>query len=176
MGSRPVAWPLSLATKRCRMPKNTYSGSHPATFAQGLPKKTSFPWDTHLPSRVPTWSLYNTHGGRAPSLGPCLWQRSAAGCPKNTYSGSHPATFAQGLPKKRVFPGTLGESGRVGPRIGVFGHPAALRCQRQGPSDGARPHGCCRGTMWVPCWVGGYPGKTRFLGRLWVQVLGGGVL
>ena len=61
---------------------------------------------------------------------------------------------------------TLGESGRVGPRIGVFGHPAALRCQRQGPSDGARPHGCCRGTMWVPYWVGGYPGKTRFLGRL----------
>ena len=55
----------------------------------------------------------------------------------------------------------------------VFGHPAALRCQRQGPSDGARPHGCCRGTMWVPCRVGGYPGKTRFLGRLWVQVLGG---
>ena len=71
---------------------------------------------------------------------------------------------------------TLGESGRVGPRIGVFGHPAALRCQRQGPSDGARPHGCCRGTMWVPCRVGGYAGKTRFLGRLWVQVLGGGVV
>ena len=30
--------------------------------------------------------------------------------------------------------------------------------------------------MWVPCRVGGYPGKTRFLGRLWVQVLGGGVV
>ena len=29
--------------------------------------------------------------------------------------------------------------------------------------------------MWVPCRVGGYPGKTRFLGRLWVQVGGGGV-
>ena len=62
------------------------------------------------------------------------------------------------------------------PEICVFGHPAALRCQRQGPSDGVRPHGCCRGTMWVPCRVGGYPGKTRFLGRLWVQVLGGGVV
>ena len=28
--------------------------------------------------------------------------------------------------------------------------------------------------MLVPCRVGGYPGKTRFLGRLWVQVGGGG--
>ena len=27
--------------------------------------------------------------------------------------------------------------------------------------------------MWVPCRVGGYPGKTRFLGRLWVQESGG---
>ena len=63
--------------------------------------------------------------------------------------------------KTRFFRETLGESGRVGPRIGVFGHPAVF-CQRQGPSDGARPHGCCRGTMWVPCRVGGYAGKTRF--------------
>ena len=33
--------------------------------------------------------------------------------------------------------------------------------------------------MWVPCRVGGYPGKTRFLGRLWgtrVGWGGGGVL
>ena len=86
--------------------------------------------------------------------------------------GTRPAWW---VPRENsFFRETLGESGRVGPRIGVFGHPAALRCQRQGPSDGARPHGCCRGTMWVPCWVGGYPGKTRFLGRLWVQVCGGG--
>ena len=82
--------------------------------------------------------------------------------------GTRPAWW---VPRENsFFRETLGESGRVGPRIGVFGHPAALRCQRQGPSDGARPHGCCRGTMWVPCRVGGYPGKTRFLGRLWVQV------
>ena len=77
-----------------------------------------------------------------------------------------------GTQGKLVFRETLGKSGPVGPRIGFLGHPAALRCQRQGPSDGVRPHGCCRGTMWVPCRVGGYPGKTRFLGRLWVQVLG----
>ena len=88
-----------------------------------------------------------------------------------------PCGYPWWVPRENsFFRETLGESGRVGPRIGVFGHPAALRCQRQGPSDGARPHGCCRGTMWVPCWVGGYPGKTRFLGRLWVQVLGGGVV
>ena len=43
MGLHPCAWPLSLATKRCRMPKNTYSGSHRRTFAQGLPKKRVFP-------------------------------------------------------------------------------------------------------------------------------------
>ena len=67
-----------------------------------------------------------------------------------------------GYSTRLVFRESLGESGRVGPRIGVFGHPAALRCQRQGPSDGARPHGCCRGTMWVPCWVGGYPRENSF--------------
>ena len=73
--------------------------------------------------------------------------------------GTRPAWW---VPRENsFFRETLGESGRVGPRIGVFGHPAALRCQRQGPSDGVRPHGCCRGTMWVPCRVGGYPGKTR---------------
>ena len=84
------------------------------------------------------------------------------------------STRLVGTQGNSFFRETLGESGRVGPRIGVFGHPAALRCQRQGPSDGVRPHGCCRGTMWVPCRVGGYTGKTRFLGRLWVQVWGGG--
>ena len=67
-----------------------------------------------------------------------------------------------GYPGKLVFRETLGKSVPVGPKIGVFGHPAALRCQRQGPSEGVRPNGCCRGTMWVPCSVGGYPGKTRF--------------
>ena len=36
---------------------------------------------------------------------------------------------------------------------------------------GATPWGC-RGVMWAPCRVGGYPGKTRFLGRLWVQESG----
>ena len=71
MGSRPVAWPLSLATKRCRMPKNTYSGSHPATFAQGLPKKTSFPW-------VPTRRVEYPHGLSIIPMGshPYAWPRS----------------------------------------------------------------------------------------------------
>ena len=71
MGSDPVAWPLSLATKRCRMPKNTYSGSHPATFAQGLPKNEFF-LGTHQAGRVPTWSLYNTHGVAPLRLAPFL--------------------------------------------------------------------------------------------------------
>ena len=86
MGSRPVAWPLSLATKRCRMPKNTYSGSHPATFAQGLPKKRVFPG--YPPTQQGTHMVPLQHPwGRAPSLGPCLWQRSAAGCPKTPILG-----------------------------------------------------------------------------------------
>ena len=71
MGSHPCAWPLSLATKRCRMPKNTYSGSHRATFAQGLPKN-EFSLGTHLAVRVPTWSLYNTHGVAPLRLAPFL--------------------------------------------------------------------------------------------------------
>ena len=109
--------------------------------------KNEFSLGTHQAGRVPTWSLYNTHGvaplrlapflgytgvipmlirshntpppntcthslpkkrvfpgypptlqgthmvplqhpwGRAPSLGPCLWQRSAAGCPKTPILG-----------------------------------------------------------------------------------------
>ena len=67
---------------------------------------------------------------------------------------------------------TLGESGRVGPRIGVFGHPGSASLPETGAKRRARPHGCCRGTMWVPYWVGGYPGKTRFLGRPWAKVAG----
>ena len=46
----------------------------------------------------------------------------------------------------------------------------------RGQATGVRPHGCCRGTMWVPLQGRWYPGKTRFLGRLWVQVLGGVVV
>ena len=110
--------------------------------------KNEFSLGTHLAGRVPTWSLYNTHGvaplrlapflgytgvipmlirshntppppntcthslpkkrvfpgypptlqgthmvplqhpwGRTPSLGPCRWQRSAAGCPKTLILG-----------------------------------------------------------------------------------------
>ena len=30
--------------------------------------------------------------------------------------------------------------------------------------------------MWVPCRVGGYPGKTRFLEKTWVQESGGGAV
>ena len=71
MGSHPCAWPLSLATKRCRMPQNTYSGSHRRTFAQGLPKKRVFPWyppggsSTHMVPLQYPW-------GRTPVLGPVL--------------------------------------------------------------------------------------------------------
>ena len=74
--------------------------------------------------------------------------------------GTRPARW---VPRENsFFRETLGESAPVGPRIGVFGGPAALRCQRLGQSSGTRPLGCCRGAMWVPCWVGGYPGKNRF--------------
>ena len=71
MGSHPCAWPLSLATKRCRMPRNTFSGSHWGTFAQGLPKN-GFSLGTHQAGRVPTWSLYNTHGVAPLCLAPFL--------------------------------------------------------------------------------------------------------
>ena len=86
--------------------------------------------------------------------------------------GTRPARW---VPRENsFFRETLGESAPVGPRIGVFGGPLALRCQRLGQSSGMRPLGYCRGAMWVPCWVGGYHGKTRFLGRLWVQESWGG--
>ena len=61
------------------------------------------------------------------------------------------STRLVGTQGKTRFPReTLGEKGRVGPRIGVFGHPAALRCQRQGQATGRDPMGVVEG----PC---GYP-------------------
>ena len=61
LGRTPVLrlslWQRSDATH----PQNTYSGSHRDTFAQGLPKN-DFSLGTHQTGRVPTWSLYNTHG------------------------------------------------------------------------------------------------------------------
>ena len=106
-------------------PKNIYFGSHRDTFAQRLPKKTSFPWiptrqvgyphgpsiihmgsqsllptvalknefsqDTHLPCRVSKWSSISPIW-----LHPCAWPQSLSTKPKNTYSWSHRDTFAQG--------------------------------------------------------------------------------
>ena len=43
--------------------------------------------------------------GRAPSLGPCLWQRSAAGCPKTPILGPTRPLSPKVSLKKRVFPG-----------------------------------------------------------------------
>ena len=51
------------------------------------------------------------------------------------------STRLVGTQGKLVFRETLGESAPVVPRIGVFWHPAALRCQRQGPSTGVPLHG-----------------------------------
>ena len=62
--------------------------------------------------------------------------------------GTHPAWW---VPRENsFFRETLGESVPVGPKIGVFGHPAALHCQRQGPSAGVNPMGIVKGP-------GGYP-------------------
>ena len=102
MGSHPCAWPLSLATKRCRMPKNTYSGSHRDTFAQGLPKN-EFSLGTHQAGRVPTWSLYNTHGVAPLRLAPFLGYTGVI--PMLIHSQNTPVTCTHSLPKKRVFPG-----------------------------------------------------------------------
>ena len=59
----------------------------PPTLVPTVSLKNEFSQDTHLPSRVPTWSPLQHPWGRAPSLGPCLWQRSAAGCPKTPILG-----------------------------------------------------------------------------------------
>ena len=57
-----------------------------------------------------------------------------------------------GTQGKLVFRETLGKSGPVGPRIGVFGHPAALRCQSQGPSAGMQPHEYPHGPSIIRMW------------------------
>ena len=89
--------------------------------------------------------------------------------------GTRPAWW---VPRENsFFRETLGESAPAGPRIGVFGHPAALRCQRQGPSTGVRPHGCCRGDH-----VGTLQGRwvswenSFFRETVGTRVGGGGVL
>ena len=44
----------------------------------------------------------------------------------------------------------------------------------RGQATGCDPHGCCRGTMWVPCRVGGYPGKNSFFRETVGTSVGGG--
>ena len=44
----------------------------------------------------------------------------------------------------------------------------------RGQAQGCDPMGVVEGLCGVPGRVGGYPGKTRFLGRLRVQESGGG--
>ena len=50
--------------------------------------------------------------------------------------------------KTRFFRETLGESGRAGPRICVFGHPGSASLPETGAKRRGATHGCCRGTMW----------------------------
>ena len=61
LGPTPVFGPSLLQRSAAARPKNTYSGSHRDTFAQGLPK-SECSLGTHQAGRVPTWSLYNAHG------------------------------------------------------------------------------------------------------------------
>ena len=104
------------------------------TLSPKVSVKNEVALSTNQAGRVPTWSLYNTHGVAPLCLAPFLGYTRVIpllnhcqkgphpqtivptvslktdfpgipSCPKNTYSGSHKDTFAQGLPKKRVFPG-----------------------------------------------------------------------
>ena len=79
--------------------------SPPPTLVPTVSLKNEFSQDTHLPCRVPTWSLYNTHGVAPLCLAPVSGNEALPDAQKNTYSRSRRGTFAQGLPKKRVFPG-----------------------------------------------------------------------
>ena len=58
----------------------------PNTCTHSLPKKRVFP--VYPPTLQGTHMVPLQHPwGRTPSLGPCLWQRSAAGCPKTPILG-----------------------------------------------------------------------------------------
>ena len=79
------------------------------------------------------------------------------------YRGNVDTRPAWWVPRENsFFRETLGESAPVGPRIGAFGGPEALHCQRLGQNSGVRPRGCCIGAMWVPWWIGEYPGENSF--------------
>ena len=46
----------------------------------------------------------------------------------------------------------------------------------RGPSDGARPHGCCRGTMWVPLLGRWVSWENSFFRETVGTSVGGGVV
>ena len=150
-GSHPCAWPvrsawpLSLATKRCRMPKNTYSRSRGA-LSPKVSLKNEFSLGTHQAGRVPTWSLYNTHGVAPLCLAPFLGYTGVIPLLIHSQNTSPPPdSCTQSLPKKRVFPGyppTLQGTHMVPLRIGVFWASGSASL----PETGAKHRGA---TPWV---------------------------
>ena len=42
--------------------RHSQNGPHPQTLVPTVSLENEFSQNTHLPSRVPTWTLYNTHG------------------------------------------------------------------------------------------------------------------
>ena len=119
---------------------------------RGLTKKRVFPGypptlqGTHMAPLQHPW-------GHTPSLGPGLWQRSAAG----PHFLGRPWRKCPGVTQNRCF----------------WGSGSASLPETWAKARGVT-HGCCRGAMWVPCRISGYPGKTRFLVRPRVQESWGG--
>ena len=87
MGSLPCAWPRSQATLGSSYPcAYIVRTPPPDSYTHSLPKKRVFPGypptlqGTHMVLLQLPW-------GGIPALGPCLWQQSAAGCPKTHILG-----------------------------------------------------------------------------------------
>ena len=102
-GRTPELCPSHWQRSAAGPPKNTYSGSHRGSFAQGLPKN-EFSLGTHQAGRVPTWSLYNTHGLPPLSFDPFLGYTGGIPLLSHSQNGPNPSLLYPQSPYKTSFP------------------------------------------------------------------------
>ena len=104
-GWRPCAWPNLWQRSAAGCPKTPILGN-PGVLSPKVSLKNEFSLGTHQAGRVPTWSLYHTHGVAPLRLAPFLGYTGVMPMLIRSHNTPPPQdSCTRGLPKKRVFPG-----------------------------------------------------------------------
>ena len=106
-GRTPALGPCLWQRSAAGCPKTPILGPT-GTLSPKVSLKNEFSLGTHQAGRVPTWSLYNTHGVAPLRLAPFLGYTGVIPMlihSQNTSPHPPPPTCTHSLPKKRVFPG-----------------------------------------------------------------------